>query len=97
MTPAPLLFYLASLALRLYAAVTRPSQAQCPHGGWWLGTGVQRDGSFTCRLDHDAREWPPLDGKPDAVLSGRIYCRAEEQAVVVTFNRVACRRKGARK
>jgi hypothetical protein len=89
----PILLWLASLAVRAIVSVTRPSSATCPPR-WWLGEGVRRSGEYTCRLDTDRTEWPPIDGRPAAELRGRIYCAAGEQPLVINERHVACRRGG---
>ena len=73
-----LLSALATTALSLVSFVVRPVAATCPPR-WALLTGVQRDGSFTCWLDHDTEDWPAIDKPHEAVIGSRIWCSSEEQ------------------
>jgi hypothetical protein len=64
---------IASGLLELYTAVVRPTSAECPRG-WWLPTGVQRDGSFVCERLVVIEQWPPIDAPDGLEITSRIYC-----------------------
>ncbi len=94
---SPLLWWLASAALRLYCAVMRPRALECPRG-FWLPTGIRPSGDFACAplVTGD----PARDGaggsrddsvQPEGELAGAIYCVSGERAIVVDDRHVECR------
>lgn len=91
MIAPPVLTFLVSLALRAWSALARPTAASCPEG-WWLATGVQRDGSFACYYDRETEQWPPIDAPHGAVITGRIVCSGDMYPVQVgDGRRVRCK------
>lgn len=92
---APALLSFASLLLRAWAAVTRPSSASCPPR-WWLSEGVRAEGRYVCSAPVGPEEWPPIDAMSPPSIDGRIYCGDGERAIQVGNGRsVGCARERA--
>lgn len=89
---------LASIVILLSTFVTRPVAARCP-GGWYINSGIRRDGSFTCapKLSGDplydgAGGYPERGLEPPGILAGKIYCTGGSVPIVVSSTVVGCSR-----
>jgi len=91
---SPLLWHLASLLLRTYCWLARPSSATVPPG--WLIMGIRPSGAYTAVRSPVGD--PNQDGtygtvdvsiQPDGELDARIYCNSTP--IVVDERHVACR------
>lgn len=101
---SPLLYHLASLLLRLYCYVTRPTAITCAPGHSLEGVRIQGPsrGESACVASYldrtrDDREGYPTDAPKLPRFEVRVYCREGTEPRVLSERRVACvQTRGAR-
>lgn len=88
---------LLSILILVTGYVTRPTHESCPPG-WWLSTGVRRNGDFVCRIVPIGDTYRDKRGilrdpsiQPPGELTGHVYCEPNAIPTIVDTRGVACR------